>query len=261
MDLKPSIFTAQVMHRRLLPKENQFHYGVFYLALPLSQLYKTQIKQSIHINKKRFVSFFEKDHGALDGDSLEHWIRDILTDYALNDITHEVVLIAMPRILNYVFNPVSFWLCFDDKKQLRAVLCEVKNTFGETHSYLCAHEDKHVISADDWLATKKVFHVSPFLKREGSYKFRFDTKGRKLAIWIDYYNDQDNKQLITTLTGQLNPLTKAELRRVFWKHPLVTMKAIMLIHWQALKLLTKGIRYISKPIQLKEKLTTTQLNK
>lgn len=247
VELSQQIFTAKVMHKRLLPKVNGFTYGVYYLAQPLHA----------SVERRGVLSFRVKDHGARDGSDLQGWIRTILRDYGLDDITAGIQLIAMPRILGYGFNPVSFWLCVDVENMLRAVLCEVNNTFGETHSYLCAHADHRPIHAHDWLQAEKLFHVSPFLPREGSYQFRFTRKDESLGIWIDYYNAQGQKQLITSLTGTLEPLTEAALRRVFWRHPLVTLKTIGLIHWQALRLVVKGIRYIPKPVQLMQRLSCT----
>lgn len=165
------------------------------------------------------------------------------------------MLITMPRVLGYVFNPVSFYLCFDENKQLRAVINEVHNTFGEQHSYLCAKKDSTAIHSEEWMEAEKLFHVSPFLERIGYYRFRFDIGEEKLGILIDYYDKENNKQLITALTGTLSPLTRKSLAIAFWTHPLVTLKAISLIHWQAIKLVAKGIRYISKPKAKDEKLT------
>ncbi len=262
MDIIPQIFTAKVMHKRLFPKVNQFSYGVYYLALPLAQLHKKPHIADLSLNHFAPLSFYEKDHGAMDGTNNEAWIRNILKTYGLNDISRDIMLISMPRVLGYVFNPVSFWLCLDQKKQLRAVLCEVHNTFGEHHSYLCAHADHRPIVQNDWLEAEKIFHVSPFLKREGSYKFRFSLQSNNFGVWIDFYDEEKNKQLLTSLVGKFEPLTKASLRKTFWKHPLVTIKAIMLIHWQAIKLVAKGIKYISKPKQQDKKLSSTSnLNK
>jgi hypothetical protein len=157
----------------------------------------------------------------------------------------------MPRVLGYAFNPVSFWLCLDEKKNIRAVLCDVNNTFGENHKYLCSNEKASVIKPEHWIEAEKLFHVSPFLKREGKYEFRFSLKNKDLKIWINFYNKEGKKQLITSLIGTLESLTKHSLRKNFWKHPLVTLKTIYLIHWQALKLILKGIKYIPKPDLLK----------
>src|SRR5690606_38101332 len=106
------------------------------------------------------------------------------------------------------------------------VISEVHNTFGEQHSYICMNQDHTPITADSWLDADKLFHVSPFLPRDGSYKFRFDVQDKQLGIWIDYYDKDGKKQLITSLMGRLQPMTDSSLRQVFWRHPLVTLKAI-----------------------------------
>lgn len=245
------------MHKRHFPKVNQFTYGVYYLSLPLHALHDSTLAKNLRINRPSFISFHEKDHGAKDGSPLESWARGLLSDYGLNDITHQIALISMPRILGYVFNPVSFWMCYDADQTLRAVICEVSNTFGEAHHYLCAHEDHCPIEGDDWLETEKLFHVSPFMTRDGTYQFRFAPKEEKLGIWIDYYDLEGKKQLTTAMSGTLAPLTRKSLRRAFRKHPLVTFKTIILIHWQALKLFRKGITYHVKPKQQDKNLSST----
>jgi DUF1365 family protein len=248
MDLTPQIYIAKVMHKRLFPKVNQFTYGVYYVVLPLPA---TPLPG-------RLLSFHNKDHGARDGGDVGAWARTLLKTYGLDALVENITLIAMPRVLGYAFNPVSFFMCLDKEKQLRAVICEVHNTFGEQHSYLCARTDHDPISPDEWLEADKLFHVSPFLPRNGHYKFRFVLAGEQLGIWIDYYDVESNKQLLTALTGKFTPLNAASLRRVFWSHPLVTLKVIALIHWQALKLTSKFVRYIVKPLQLSEKISTTR---
>jgi uncharacterized protein len=255
MEMMPMIFTAKVMHKRLFPKVNAFTYGVYYLVLPLSKLYSPETINNLAVNRFGMLSFYEKDHGDRKG-KIEDWMRNILANHSLNEITKEIVLISMPRVIGYVFNPVSFWLCFDKDKNIRAVLCEVNNTFDEKHSYLCSNAGK-IIKPEELLKAQKVFHVSPFLKREGSYTFRFSIQKNKMGIWIDFYNKEGKKKLVTSVIGNLEPLTKSTLKKAFFKHPLVTLKTIFLIHWQALKLITKGIKYISRPKQFKSKFTKT----
>lgn len=242
------------MHARLIPKRNVFTYGIYYLVLPLSKL------GNLPISSRRFasISFCPHDHGGCDGGDLNDWIRTILNDYGLHEVNGEITLVCMPRIFGYVFNPVSFWLCQDTAGQLRAVLCEVNNTFGERHSYLCAHPDHRPITSGDTLKGEKVFHVSPFLKREGAYEFRFDLKEDTFGVWIDFYNVDAKKQLVTSLTGSMVSMTSKTLRKALWRYPLVTLKAIILIHWQALKLIFKGIKYIPKPPQKQKNLTSTE---
>lgn len=240
------------MHKRHFPRENTFHYNVYYLALPLPAAPVPS----------RLVSFHAKDVGERNGRDPSEWARNLLKDYGLGHKTENIVLITMPRILGYIFNPVSFYLCLDSARLLRAVICEVHNTFDEQHSYICANADHSPITDNQWLEAEKVFHVSPFLNRSGKYKFRFDLQPDKLGIWIDYYDADQKKQLITSLIGRFSPLNTKSLRSAFWRHPLVTLKAISLIHWQAVKLMMKGIKYISKPAQQENKITASRnLNK
>lgn len=240
------IFTAKTMHKRFAPKENKFVYGIYYLAIPLSKLAKLKLLWPL-------ISFRSKDHGNRDGSDLRGWIDEILQKYDVKDVD-EVVLIAMPRIFGYTFNPVSFWMCLDASGSLKAVLAEVNNTFGETHSYLCVKEEGASITADDIFSDEKLFHVSPFLPREGGYQFRFDYRDEKLGIWIDYFID-GKKMLATNLIGSFSPLTKPNLLKNFFRFPMLTFKVIALIHYQAFKIILKGIRYIPKPLQKNERLS------
>lgn len=257
MEMMPHIFTAKVMHKRLFPKVNAFTYGVYYLASPLQHIQSMADGWRFGVNRRGLLAFYAKDHGARDDTPLEDWARNILAQEGVEAADGPIVLVCLPRVLGYVFNPVSFWLCFDREEQLRAVIAEVNNTFGETHSYLCRHEDGRPMHAEDWLHAKKLFHVSPFLEREGSYRFRFQHTDKKLGIWIDFFHANGEKQLVTALTGTLSPYSRHTRSKAFWQHPLVTFKTILLIHWQALKLVAKGIRYIPKPKQLLQRHSTT----
>jgi hypothetical protein len=249
---------GKVMHKRLFPKINAFLYRIYYLDLDLDQLNEAPIAQ----DKFAAISFYNKDHGALDGSSLRAWADDILEQYEIKEANDSIRLICMPRILGYVFNPVSFWLCHDVDGELRAVIAEVNNTFGERHSYLCAHQDGRPIHKDDVIKAQKLFHVSPMMEREGHYEFRFVDALDKYGVWIDYYDGDGRKKLLTSLVGHYEPMNKRTLRKAFWHVPFVTFKTMFLIHWQALKILSKGIKYISKPKQLEPRLTGSEkLNK
>ena len=239
------------MHARLFPRKNAFRYRICYLALPLSRMTESPVAA------RGLVSFSARDHGPCDGGELLPWARDILARFGLTAADGEVVLVCMPRVLGYVFNPVSFWFCHDRAGALRAVLCEVHNTFGERHTYVCARDDRDVLAPDDVLRGRKAFHVSPFLERAGDYTFRFDVDGARFGVWIDYFDGDGRRQLLTALGGKVAPLTKGGLRNLLWRYPLVTMRAVFLIHWQALKLVGKRIRYVPKPPQLQEKTTGT----
>jgi DUF1365 family protein len=260
MKLTPQLFIAKVMHKRMTPKVNAFAYGVYYLAFPFAQRHDYHDGWRFGSEHRALLSFYDEDHGSRQKEGkLEDWLNDILKQHGLTKVIDQAMLITLPRVFGYVFNPVSFWLCFDASQQLRAVVCEVNNTFGETHSYLCAHEDHRVILPEDSLLAEKLFHVSPFMQRDGRYRFRFDVAGdSQCGIWIDYEDEEGNPKLLTALTGTLLPLNRTNLRKAFWKHPLVTFKTIFLIHWQAIKIILKGIRYVAKPEQRKERLSATE---
>lgn len=238
------------MHKRFFPKENAFNYKMYYLAFPISQINNLDIK----VNKRGLLSFHEKDHGFKDERAIEEWVKHILNSNNLN-INGEIILITLPRVLGYVFNPVSFYFCLDENKKLKAVISEVNNTFGETHTYICAKEDDNDIEPDEWLEAEKIFHVSPFLERSGKYKFRFNYKENKLGIWIDFFDEKGGKKLITSLIGEFREMNKKNLRKVFWSYPLITFKTITLIHLQAFKLMFKKVKYIVKPEQLEQRIS------
>jgi len=256
MEMKPQLVFGHVMHKRLFPKVNGFTYGMYYIALPLSKLAEIADGRRFGLDRFGVMSFYRRDHGDRSGGDLMAWARGILSSFAVKAADGEIVLVSLPRVLGYVFNPVSFWLCHDSEGGLRAVICEVNNTFGETHSYLCARSDGQVIGTDDWLEGRKLFHVSPFLKREGHYRFRFAVTDKGFGVWIDFHDKAGDRQLLTALTGTLSPWSRESLRRAFWRYPLVTLKAIGLIHWNAVKLLAKGIRYVPKPLQIDAKHST-----
>lgn len=245
------------MHKRLFPKVNSFIYNIYYLALPLSQRDEAQ-KNGLAINRFAPLSFHNSDHADRSNSvALDDWINNILIHHKLDQYISDIILIAMPRVLGYVFNPVSFWLCLNKEGKICAVLNEVNNTFGETHSYLCAHQNGVPLDKKEWIEAKKLFHVSPFLEREGHYKFRFNLEGKHLGIWIDFYDADNQKKLMTSLTGNLIPLTSKNLRYVFWRYPLVTLRSVYLIHWNAIKLVYKRTRYFRKPDQIKPDISTS----
>ena len=250
----PKLINCEVMHQRLSPRKNAFKYDVYYLGIPLSQIESNAIGESLNLNRFGLHSFYEKDHGYRDGTSLKAWLYDMFDAYKFEK-PKEVFLISMPRILGYVFNPVSFWFCWNSKDELYAVVSEVNNTFGETHSYLTYLDDKD--KNGDYVA-KKVFHVSPFLEREGYYDFQFSLSDDSIKIHINLFDSNKEKILLTSLSGKFDDLNSMSLKRAFFRVPFATMKSIFLIHFQAVKLLLKKIKFISKPKQLDDRFTKNE---
>lgn len=250
----PHLMRAHVMHKRLLPRVHGFNYKVYYLALPIETIAQAG-RGILSIEARNLLSFYHKDHGARDGSDSGAWARELLQRFNHHEGVSHIVLISLPRILGYVFNPVSFWLGFNTQGQLMAAIAEVNNTFKESHSYVLAMPGGAPIGPDDWITTSKDFHVSPFLPVEGSYKFRFAPKDDKLGIWIDHYNAEGELTLLTALTGSMQPVTRASLWKAFFAIPLVTIKVIGLIHFEALRLMAKKIKYRVKPPQKEHKVT------
>jgi DUF1365 family protein len=173
-------------------------------------------------------------------------VRDVLREHGADGFEiGRIDLLAQPRVLGHVFNPVSFWLIHDVEGALRVVIPEVTNTYGDRHSYLCHHPDLRPIEATDRLQATKIFHVSPFQPVEGSYEFRFDIRDDRIGIWIDYTTG--NGGLLATLTGARKPLTSGAILRAMLRRPLGSRRVLGLIHWQALKLWWKGASFRVRP--------------
>jgi len=245
MEMKSAITLATVMHKRLRPRLHSFSYHVYYLCFALSQRTKLS-RRFLSLDKWNLLSFYQRDHGARDGSDLETWMRQILAAHQITEADGDIILLTMPRILGYVFNPVSFWFCLDQAGHLRAVLSEVANTFGEHHSYLSYHDDHRVIVPDDQMRATKVFHVSPFMDVQGHYLFRFLCASDRVSATVNHVDDK-GILLATSVSGNHISLSDKTLVKCFLNYPLVTLKVITLIHWEAIRIILKGIPYRPKP--------------
>lgn len=236
----PRLFVGHVMHRRLRPVGNDFVYPVFFVQLPLRQL-ATGNCGIFGVDRKNLLSFRSADHGPRDGSPLLPWIEQLLRDHGL-PADGEIMLQTFPRVLGYVFNPVSFWFCYDRTGEMIAVLAEVNNTFGGTHSYLL-HDQGRPLPDGGELSAAKAFHVSPFCTIDGGYRFRFRRTARAQVAHIDY-DDAGGALLLTAISGKGQAWTASNLRRAFIRMPLLTLGVVARIHWQALKLWLKGVPFI-----------------
>jgi DUF1365 family protein len=243
--LPNGLLVADVAHARKHPGKNAFHYHVYYLCFAL-QMRDRLRSRLLSLNRFNLFSFYDTDHRN-GHQPAEAWIRAVLAEWNVTEADGAIVMLTLPRVLGYVFNPVSFWFCLDSAGNLRAVLSEVNNTFGDHHSYISFRDDHGVITQDEWLRSEKIFHVSPFMAVEGHYLFRFVYSEEKVGVWIHYYKD-DMLLLTTSVTGKRMPLTARNLLYCFFRYPLVTLKVIGLIHYQAVRLLFKGARYHPRPI-------------
>ena len=249
----PTINFGTVKHRRFRPAKNAFGYGVFTLSIPMrARRNDPQLlsKHGLKDNQFGLFSFFDQDHGIGNVDSLS-WIEAILEQHHIQHIDGEIWLQTFPRVLGYVFNPVSFWICTQANGQVQAVLAEVNNTFGERHCYLLHHDSGEALKSGETLVSKKVFHVSPFCDVRGEYHFRFlfsqdSRSNRNIVCRIELH--EDGSPLInTSISGLAQALSKSALYLAFLRYPLMSLGVIGRIHWQALKLWLKGVPFHSKP--------------
>jgi uncharacterized protein len=237
---------GQVRHTRLRPAHNAFNYPTYFLMLPMRSLRQHGSGALAH-NRRAALSFFDRDHGV-GGDNALAWLDALLLREGVEDASGEVWLHTYPRVLGHTFKPVSFWYCQRADGTLRAIVVEVNNTFGERHCYLL--DPSQGIRYGQELTADKVFHVSPFCTLEGSYRFHFMrsevNRVQKTLARIDY-DDADGALLQTSVSGTLEPLSAASLRKALWRYPAMTLGVVARIHWQAFKLWRKRVPFVSKP--------------
>ncbi len=253
---QPQLCFGEVRHTRLRPARNAFAYGNYYLRLPLRALGQQDFGCTLFSrNRFNLLSFVDADHG--DGKQpLLAWIDALLKQEGVHDADGEIWLQAMPRVLGFVFNPVSFYFCHRRDGGLRAVLCDVRNTFGQRHFYLL--DTGWEIDYGSELTARKVFHVSPFCKVEGSYRFRFMRVMRgdreQTVARIDY-DDADGALLQTSVSGRAASVSNTSVARAFFCFPLMTFGVVMRIHVQALRLWLKRVPFFSKPVLPNQEVT------
>jgi DUF1365 family protein len=246
------IYNGNVIHKRFKPKEHFFKYKVFSLFIDLSELNELNDELNLFsINRFNLISFYEKDHGERDGSSLIDWVKKNLRSKKIDTNNIKIKLLCYPRILGYVFNPLSVFFIYDKNKSLISILYEVKNTFGEQHTYVFKVEGQDKLIQNN---CSKKFHVSPFIEMDCNYFFRILNPEQKLSVVIDQY-DQDGKILFASQDGERSDLTSKNLMNSYLKHPLMTFKIIAAIHFEAFKLWTKGIKLIKKKFKIKNNLT------
>jgi uncharacterized protein len=254
-DLTPALYVGRVMHKRLVPFQHRFDYRVFSLWLDLDRIAETA--EGIRVfsyNRFNIVSFNDADHGPRDGTSVRDWIRRLLADHNLLPDECRIMVQCYPRLFGYVFNPLSVFYIYDltdaQSPVLSTIIYEVKNTFGDQHCYVIpiAKEQKgqQIITQ----SAQKGLYVSPFLPIEGHYRFRLNQPGQRLTQLIRQsgaITGTETEQMIALFTAGRQRLTDGRLLQALMTHPLMTLKVMAGIHWEALKLWRKGAKFHSRP--------------
>ncbi|MBE7734012.1 DUF1365 domain-containing protein [Devosia faecipullorum] len=231
MNLNSAIYVGHVVHQRHRPKKHFLRYRVFSLLIDLEELPQLNGLARFGHNKRALFSFRDADHA--DGGDLRAWAGAQLAAQDL-PTPGRIRLLCYPRILGYVFNPLTVWYCDDEFGAPLANIYEVHNTFHERHTYvLPARAPKQ--EAD------KTFYVSPFIDMNCRYAFKLTPPDERILVAIN--QTQDGAPLLhAAFTGARRDFTDANLMKLFFSHPLMTLKVTAGIHWEALRLIFKGIR-------------------
>ena len=246
------IYNGKVIHKRFKPKKHFFKYNVFSLFLDLSEIKEIDKRISLFsYNKFNLISFYEKDHGQRDGSSLSSWVKYNLKKTGIKNNNIKIKLLCYPRIFGYVFNPLSIFFVYDENDYLISILYEVKNTFGEQHTYVFKTEKGRNLIEN---FCNKKFHVSPFIEMECKYYFKILIPENKLSVIINQ-SDDTGKLLYASQDGIKKKLNSKNLILSYITHPLMTFKIIGAIHYEALKLWLKGIKFVKKKLKIKNNIS------
>lgn len=249
------VYVGEVMHRRLSPLRHRFVYRVFSLLLDLDELPALDARLRLFAHNRRGVfTLLDRDHGARDGTPLRPWVEAQLARHGIDLRGGRILLHCFPRVLGYGFNPLSIFWCYGAEGGLRAILYEVKNTFGEQHVYLVPVDAPPPPGQALRHARDKIFYVSPFIDMKARYAFKVYEPAARLSIAINE-SGPEGAILVATHTARRRPLTDGQLLRAFLAYPLLTLKVVAGIHWEALKLWRKGARFHRRPPPPREGVT------
>jgi DUF1365 family protein len=226
-----AIYVGKVVHQRHRPKRHFLQYRVFSLLIDLDELPALNRLRNFGHNRRALFSFRDADHG--DGSNIRKWVENQLTSAGF-DKPSRIRVLCYPRILGYVFNPLTVWFCDDENGEPIATIYEVHNTFKERHTYVLG-------TKDIWQSAEKDFYVSPFIDMDCVYNFRLTLPGEQVMVAI---NETQNREplLYAAFTGTRMEFSDQSLMKLFYSHPLMTLKVTAGIYWEALKLLSKGIK-------------------
>lgn len=244
--MNSALYSGDVVHARLRPRRHRLRYRVFWLLLDLAEL-DTIDRRLRLLSRNRFnlLGFHDRDHGDGSGRPLRDQILELLDREGVDIGAGAIRLLTMPRVLGYVFNPISLYYCHRPDGRLAAMVYEVTSTFGERHTYVLpvaagdAAEDRIRQTAD------KRLYVSPFMTMGMRYDFRGKAPSEALTLLIDGF-DREGLLIATAMRGRRRPLTDRTILTTALSMPLLTLKVIAGIHWEALRLWLKGVPLTSR---------------
>jgi DUF1365 family protein len=243
--LASSLYQTKISHRRRRPKKHKLQYGAFYLLLDLDELDRMHRKLKwFSYNSFNIFSFHDRDHGPGTKEPLRPWVEHHLQEAGVDLDGGTIQVLCLPRILGYVFNPISVYYCYHSDGSMQAVLYEVSNTFGQRHTYLFGIHNQEAELIQH--SCKKCFYVSPFNEASGFYKFSLKRPSEELYLHIRQ-SDDDGPLLDAWVNGTKDHISDRNLLACLFRYPLLTLKVIVGIHWEALKLWLKGMGLTKRP--------------
>jgi DUF1365 family protein len=241
-----ALYVGDVMHARLKPVGHRFNYRVMSLLIDLDRLTEADRQSPLFgVNRAALYSFHEADHGKRDGSSLRGHVQRCAAERGIDLTGGRVLLLCYPRLLGYAFNPLSVYFCYRAGGELALLIYEVRNTFGEIHPYVLPVAPGEISAAGVRQRQDKLFYVSPFVEMAMRYHFRILPPGKRVQLRI-LETDRSGPLLAATFNGSHRALNTKELSRAFCALPLVTIKIMAAIHWEALRLWLKGVRLVPR---------------
>jgi DUF1365 family protein len=241
-----ALYVGDVMHARLKPMGHRFSYRVMSLLIDLDRLADAdRLSPLFGVNRAALYSFHEVDHGQRDGSSLRAYVQGCAAERGIDLTGGRVLLLCYPRLLGYTFNPLSVYFCYRADGELALLIYQVRNTFGDIHPYVLPVTPGDISDAGVRQQQDKLFYVSPFIEMAMCYHFRVRPPGARVQLRI-LETDREGPLLAATFNGRYRMLTTRELLRAFFALPLVTMKIMAAIHWEALRLWLKGARLVPR---------------
>lgn len=238
--MRSGLYAGSVFHRRLRPREHRLRYRVFSLLIDLDEISALSKRlRLLRFDRAGLFSFHAKDHGDGGKTPLRQWVEARLAGAGLDIAGGRIAVLAYPRMLGYVFNPLSVFFCYDRDDRLAAILYEVANTYSERHTYVIPVDG---VQGGVRQSADKVFYVSPFLPTEGRYSFAIRPPEEAVGLSIRL-RDAEGLLLTASFSGERLELSDRTLAWTFFRYPLMTLKVIAGIHWEAFKLWRKGIRF------------------
>jgi hypothetical protein len=242
-----ALYFGEVMHARLKPIGHRFTYRVMSLLIDLDRLDDADRQSALFaVNRAALYSFNEADHGWRDGSPLRAYALSCAAQHAIDLTGGRVWLLCYPRLFGFTFNPLSVYFCHRADGELALVIYEVRNTFGDINSYVLPVQPGELSEAGVRQQQAKLFYVSPFIEMTMRYHFRVSLPGKRVKLRI-LETDREGPLLAATFNGRRESLTTAALLRSLFALPLVTLKIVAAIHWEALRLWLKGARLVPRP--------------